>query len=94
MSASTKIGVDCPAKLTSLTALSKRVRPPERREPHLRFDVVVPAHDEATGIAAHPFNTVFQLMADGGSIGLIGESETDRRDEWGFTGIVAVEPPS
>jgi hypothetical protein len=33
-----------------------------------------------------------QPPADGGSIGLIGESETDRRDEWGFTGIVAVEP--
>lgn len=43
--------VACSAYLALLTALSRSVRPPERRAPHLRFDVVVPAHDEASGIA-------------------------------------------
>jgi 1,2-diacylglycerol 3-beta-glucosyltransferase len=35
-----------------LTLLSARGRPKESREPHLRFDVVIPAHEEEDGIAA------------------------------------------
>jgi hypothetical protein len=35
-----------------------------------------------------------QPPADGGAVGLIGESEVEQRREWGFTGIVVTEPPS
>ena len=42
-----------------LTVLSARMKPPQAREPHLRFAVVVPAHDEERGIAA----TVASLSA-------------------------------
>ena len=38
--------------LVLLSLLSRRARAPEPRPPHLRFDIVVPAHDEARGIAA------------------------------------------
>jgi 1,2-diacylglycerol 3-beta-glucosyltransferase len=38
--------------LLLLTLLSRRTPPPALRPPHLRFDVVVPAHDEEGGIAA------------------------------------------
>jgi 1,2-diacylglycerol 3-beta-glucosyltransferase len=40
------------AYLAVLTALSRRTRPPPRAPPHLRFDLVVPAHDEEGGVAA------------------------------------------
>jgi cellulose synthase/poly-beta-1,6-N-acetylglucosamine synthase-like glycosyltransferase len=48
--------VACPALLSStylllLTALSAAPRPPPRSSRTLRFDVIVPAHDEAAGIA-------------------------------------------
>jgi len=38
--------------LALLAAFSRRQRPPAPRHPRLRFDVIVPAHDEETGIAA------------------------------------------
>lgn len=42
-----------------LTLLSKRKQPPHSTPPHLRFDIVVPAHDEAADIGA----TVASLLA-------------------------------
>lgn len=45
--------------LVLLSLLSRRPEAPEGRSPHLRFDVVVPAHDEAPSIAA----TVESLFA-------------------------------
>ena len=45
--------------LAWLAARSKAVPPPPEREPHLRFDVIVPAHDEERGIA----ETVKSLLA-------------------------------
>ncbi|HEY1958245.1 MAG TPA: glycosyltransferase family 2 protein [Polyangiaceae bacterium] len=42
-----------------LALRSREVTPPPSREPHLRFDVVVPAHDEEAGIA----ETVKSLLA-------------------------------
>jgi 1,2-diacylglycerol 3-beta-glucosyltransferase len=42
-----------------LTLFSRRLRPPPAVEPRLRFDVVVPAHDEEKGIA----RTVASLRA-------------------------------
>ncbi len=45
--------------LALLTLLSRRPRAPEHAPPRLRFDVVVPAHDEARGIA----ETVGSLLA-------------------------------
>ena len=47
------------AYLLLLALLSGRRPPPPARPPHLRFDVVVPAHDEEGGIAA----TVRSLLA-------------------------------
>jgi len=47
------------AYLLVLTLLSRRGRPPHAVEPRVRFDVVVPAHDEEQGIAA----TVRSLLA-------------------------------
>jgi GT2 family glycosyltransferase len=38
--------------LLVLAALSRRRAPPPSAPPHLRFDVVVPAHDEEAGIAS------------------------------------------
>ena len=40
------------AYLAMLTALSQRMKPLVARPPHVRFAVVVPAHDEEAGIAA------------------------------------------
>ena len=45
--------------LVLLSLLSSKPRAPEEREPHLRFDVVVPAHDEEQGIA----HTVSSLLS-------------------------------
>jgi cellulose synthase/poly-beta-1,6-N-acetylglucosamine synthase-like glycosyltransferase len=47
------------AYLLFLALLSRRTPPPRLGAPRLRFDVVVPAHDEETGIAA----TVHSLRA-------------------------------
>jgi GT2 family glycosyltransferase len=47
------------AYLALLTALSRRPPAPRASAPHLRFDLVVPAHDEAEGIA----RTVESLLA-------------------------------
>lgn len=38
--------------LALLSLFSRRETPPSASAPHLRFDIVVPAHDEARGIAA------------------------------------------
>jgi 1,2-diacylglycerol 3-beta-glucosyltransferase len=40
------------AYLLALAVLSRRPHPPRYGQPHLRFDVIVPAHDEETGIVA------------------------------------------
>jgi hypothetical protein len=45
--------------LTGLAALARRQKPPAAPVTHLKFDVVVPAHDEETEIAA----TVTSLLA-------------------------------
>lgn len=37
--------------LLALTLASRRVRPPDPRQPRWRFDLIVPAHDEEAGIA-------------------------------------------
>jgi 1,2-diacylglycerol 3-beta-glucosyltransferase len=41
----------CAAYLAGLALMSRRARPPPYPEPAIRFDVVVPAHDEEAGIA-------------------------------------------
>jgi cellulose synthase/poly-beta-1,6-N-acetylglucosamine synthase-like glycosyltransferase len=49
----------CGLYLAGLAALSRRLAPPAHPAPGLRFDVVVPAHDEEKGIAA----TVRSILA-------------------------------
>jgi 1,2-diacylglycerol 3-beta-glucosyltransferase len=45
--------------LTALAVLARRQAPSASIEPHLKFDIVIPAHNEETGIAA----TVASLLA-------------------------------
>ncbi|HTB76978.1 MAG TPA: glycosyltransferase family 2 protein [Polyangiaceae bacterium] len=80
-----------------LTLLSRRAPPPAYGDPHLRFDVIVPAHDEEIGIAS----TVASLRsvdypADLFRVIVVADNCTDataaRAEEAGARVIVRTDP--